>query len=75
MTKWEYDCLMELLKSPDYGARLSIDDRWLYWEQNNSLTNSGQWKVNSRPPYKKNVRCLYSGDQIIEALNALKDDD
>jgi len=66
--------LIDFLKSPDTNARISVgNDKWLYWECTNSLTNEGQWVVQYRPFHAKNNRCLYSGDNLSEALEALQE--
>jgi len=57
----------EMLKSHDIGARVSVADRWMYWEH---YTN--QWVVQVRPMFKKNNRCLYSGSSLDEAIAALE---
>lgn len=49
------------------NARLSIEDKWLVWWND-------EWLVLQRPPYKKANRCLYSGENLDIALETLKGD-
>ena len=52
--------IITLLKEDDTNARLSMDDKWLVWWDN-------QWVVLQHPYGKKSNRCLYSGDNLEEA--------
>jgi hypothetical protein len=70
----EADILIDFIKSTDNGARITDGYNWLYWQINNSVTNEGEWVVQSRPPYKKVTRCLYSGNNLEEALTALREE-
>jgi len=56
----------ELLKNKDLDIRVTNGTKWLAWYLE-------QWVVSDRPYGKKNNRCVYSGDNIEEALNALKE--
>ena len=71
MNEQNNQLLIEYLKSPDYGARLSDGGKWLYWECTNTLTNEGNWIVLYSPPYARKPRCLYSGEDLGEALKTL----
>jgi hypothetical protein len=55
----------ELLKDNQITAniRVSAGNRWLYWDS--------EWVVQSREYGQKKNRCLYSGDNLDEALKAL----
>lgn len=73
MTNEQENALIEFLKSPDINARVDVDtDKWMYWQINNSLTNEGEWVVQYRPYAARKTRCLYSGEVLSEAIEALK---
>ena len=61
----------ELLKNPDYGARIATNNAWLFWECSNSLTNDGQWVVLYKPESTKRDVTLYEGTDLSESLKAL----
>ncbi len=49
------------------NTRLEMGGKWLVWALD-------EWLVLERPFRKKSNRCLYSGDNIEEALQALKNE-
>ncbi len=53
----------EFLKTED--ARLSLDYRWLIWDDTN-------WIVFSKPTYKRVSRVVYNGTYLVSALEALR---
>lgn len=57
--------LIEFLKNDDIECRISSADKWLVWYL-------GEWVVYYRPYHAKQNRCLYSGDSLHKALEALK---
>ena len=57
----------ELLKDKEQDIKLTNNTKWLVWYQDEQV-------VFDRPYGKKNNRCLYIGDNLEEALNALKED-
>lgn len=63
MASWRDSYLIDFLK--EENARISYEDKWLVWY-------AGAWRVLQKPPYKKSNRCLYLGDNLGEALEALK---
>lgn len=65
MATWQDSCLIDFLKDKSIDVRITNGDKWLVWYQD-------LWVVFQRPFGKKNNRCLYSGDDLNEALQALK---
>ena len=57
--------IITFLKEDSNNARLSMEDKWLVWWED-------QWLVLQRPYGKKTNRTLYAGDNIEEALQALR---
>ena len=62
----------EFLRLPDIDARLTNGDKWLVWQDNSSV---GEWVVYSHVPYQRGVTIEYQGEDLAEALKALKGED
>lgn len=60
----EVSRIIKLLKTTN--ARLEYDDKWLYFDEDDDT-----WIVLQRPPYAKKNRCLYQGDNLALALEAM----
>jgi len=57
----------ETMKKVTFFGRLSMGSAWMVWDDTEE-----EWVVMERKPYAKKNTCLYQGDSVELALEALE---